>query len=397
MKNFFQKMKGWQKGLLIAALAIVTLLLAVIIIGYAIFSHYYNKMNIQPVDPDITEEIIVDISDDLWDPGDDDPITDPELTPTPEITGSVQQTPSTSGNSSVTEQPVTGSASITNAPVTTLPPVTVPPVTSSGKYDNYVINFGKHVRNILLVGTDGRTLEERGRTDTMILLSINEKTGKIILTSFMRDIYVYIPGVRGEDYHNRLNAAYAHGGITLLMKTLKENFKIKIDEYVRLNFQSFEKIVDILGGVDIELSQEEINYLRLGSSVKPGLVHLNGARALEYCRCRKVPKNGYGSDYARTERQREFLSIMFDKLKGMSLSNVKSILDAVLPNVYTNLTQSDILGLLAKFPTYIKYDIVSQRVPKPGTHESAKINGASVIAVDFDKNIEFLESSIGGK
>lgn len=361
-----KKMKKWMKILLIVLAVILVLLIAASITVYAVFSHYYDKLEYAPLD-DHNESIVHDIEDE----------TDPPLTQT-----------------------------VTDAEGNQLPPVTLPPVTDDPKVEEEVnnsinenisseddlIKVGKNVRNILLVGTDGRTTSARGRSDSMILLTVNENTKEITMTSIMRDIYVYIPEVRTN---NRINASYAHGGVPLLLETIERNFKLEIDQYVRVNFNSFKYIIDTLGGADIKLSQAEIDYLMLGDDVKPGVVHLNGEQALEYCRCRKVNKGDLSGDFARTARQREFLEIMSQKLKGMSVSDMTKLLDVFLPYVTTNLTKNDMLSLLTNCPKYLTYEIRSERLPIDGSWKNAKISGRSVLSVDFKKNIAFLEEIVG--
>lgn len=375
--NTKKKMKKWQKVLLIVLLVILGLMLAAAITVYAVFSHFYNKMNYVPLD-DSSETIIYDIPDETDFPVDAIP--------------------------PVATQTVTDENGNQLPPVTVEPPVTEDP--NAEKENNelidnnintnkdYVIKVDKNVKNILLVGTDGLTANDRGRSDTMILLTINEKTGKITMTSFMRDIYLYIPGVNA---YNRINASYAYGGIPMLVNTIRQNFKLQIDQYVRVNFNAFEYIVDTMGGVDLVLTKEEIAFVGLKGKAEPGLVHLNGAQALAYCRCRSIPKGKLDGDFSRTARQREFLTVMSEKLRTMSISEMSELIDVFLPYVTTNLTQGDILGLLANAPKYLKYDIESARLPVDGSWQFTRIRGMSVIAVNFQKNIDELEKIVGAK
>lgn len=370
------KMKKWQMILLIVLAAILALLLTAAVALYALFAHYYNKLDYAPLE-DHTETIVYDIEDET-----DWPLED----------GSSDAPPT---------------QTVTDAQGSQLPPVTAPPVTEDPKVEAEVkdnidqnvknepdlIKVGKNVKNILLIGTDGRTTKERGRSDSMILLTINENTKEITMTSFMRDIYLYIPEV---NTYNRINASYAYGGVPLLINTIKQNFRLEIDQYVRVNFDSFRYIVDCLGGVDIELNQKEIDYIGMTGQATPGMVHLNGAQALAYCRCRYVPKGNLDGDFARTARQREFLEIMSQKLKGLSVSELTELLDIFLPYVTTNLTQGDILGLLANCAKYLDYDIKSERLPVSGSWKYATIRRMSVLSVDFDKNIKALEKIVGG-
>lgn len=378
--NTKKKMKKWQKVLLIVLLSLLGLMLAAAIALYAVFSYYYGKVEYVPLD-EHNETIIYDVFDE----------TDP-----PEV---IETDPPRTATQTVTDEQGNQLPPIT---VTLDPPQTTVPVTDDPKVEDDVkqeidqnvqkeddkIKVAKNVKNILLIGTDGRTVSDRGRSDTMILLTINENTKKITMTSFMRDIYLYIPTV-GK--YNRINSSYASGGVPLLLDTIERNFKLEIDQYVRVNFDAFEYIIDTLGGADIELTQEEINFVGLGGKATPGLVHLNGAQALSYCRCRSVPKGDLKYDFARTARQREFLSIMSKKLQGMSIAQMTELLEVFLPHVTTNIKQSEMLSLLTSAPKYLGYKVESARIPIDGSWSNATIRGMSVLRINFDKNIRYLK------
>ena len=259
------------------------------------------------------------------------------------------------------------------------------------------------VYNILFIGTDARG-NERGRSDAMILVSINSRTKKIVLTSFLRDIYLYIPSVG----NNRLNAAYAYGGASLLMKTLKQNFGITISNYATTNFFSFIKIIDALGGVTLtvtsaEIKQinhnlKEINKLRglpqskyAMSLSQAGSVRLNGSQALAYARIRYI-----GTDFGRTERQRKVLSALITSFKSAGVKQLSSLMTSVLPLVSTNLKQGDILKLISNSGAYAKYSVVSQSIPASDTYSFVTIRKMSVISINFEKNRKLLKDTIYG-
>lgn len=379
-----RKMKLRYRIIIWSVLILLALVLMLFIGGYLVFRHYYGKLNYIPLDT--TEEIIFSIPDETDD--------------FPDVTTDIK-TPDTAGTHG-TEAPVTGvpvtdpnvTGHSTDAPIITDPVITTkaPEPVEKPKGTDKRISFSKNVINILLVGTDGRTVTERGRSDTMILISINKDTKQIVITSFLRDIYLYIPTVETD---NRLNASYAFGGTSLLLKTLKANFGITIDKYVRTNFQSFEKIIDIVGGVDVELDQAEIDHLNLKNAT-PGVVHLNGSQALSYCRIRKIDKGSLLGDFGRTYRQREVLGQLFEKSKKLSMSEINTLLNELLPLVTTNLTQSEILGIVANAFTYMKYDLVKNRIPADGTYKYVFVRKMSVVSIDFDKNIDLLEKTIKG-
>lgn len=361
------------KILAIIGIVIFCLILCLLIAAYSIYHHYYGKINYVPPTA-TTEEIIYDIPFET----DDLPITDEPIEP-PSVP--------------ITDQPTTGD----QTPITTTPSpatTTAPPYTPPKVDTDKVMQFGSHIRNILLIGTDARTASDRGRSDTMMLVTINDKTGQIIMTSFLRDIYLHIPVI---DSYNRINAAYAAGGVSLLTKTIKENFNIQIDQYIRVNFSGFEHIIDYMGGIDVDLSQAEINFVGLEGSATPGMVHLDGKHALNYCRCRYVSLDGEGGDFARTLRQRNVMNILFEKLQGMSVLEIGGLLDEFLPQVTTNINSNEMLMLLTKAPTYLSYEIRSYRLPVDGSWKYSSVHGMSVLSLNFDKNIAALEKIINGK
>lgn len=260
------------------------------------------------------------------------------------------------------------------------------------------------VVNILLIGNDSRQNGEDGRSDAMILLSISSKTKTIYMTSLLRDMYVDIPGHDG----NRLNAAYSYGGAELLMKTVEQNLDIPVNRYVLVNFEAFANLVDAVGGVDLELTTGELDYVNgylqeyniltnrpQGTdnvdASKPGLVHLNGPQALAYCRIRYI-----GTDFGRTERQRKVLTAIIKKLPS-AIGNVGELMDGLLPNLTTNLTQSECYRLSLMAGKLLTYDIVSDNIPQPGTYKDATIRKMSVLEVDFEANIKYLKEKIYGE
>ena len=261
------------------------------------------------------------------------------------------------------------------------------------------------VTNILLIGNDSRENGEDGRSDAMILLSISNKTKKIYMTSLLRDMYVDIPGHKG----NRLNAAYSYGGAELLMETIEQNFDIHISRYVLVNFEAFANLVDAVGGVDLELTSKEVEYVNgylveynilLGrpegtdyfDDLSGGMVHLNGPQALAYCRNRYI-----GTDFGRTERQRKVLTEVIHKLPKGVLTNPKELIDGLMPNLTTNLTQAECYRLSLMAPKILTYDIVQNSIPIEGTYKDATIRQMAVLEVDFDANKKFLRENLYGE
>lgn len=260
------------------------------------------------------------------------------------------------------------------------------------------------VTNILLIGNDSRENGEDGRSDAMILLSISNKTKKIYMTSLLRDMYVDIPGHKG----NRLNAAYSYGGAELLMETIEQNFDIHISRYVLVNFEAFANLVDAVGGVDLELSSKEVEYVNgylveynilLGrpegtdyfEDTSGGMVHLNGPQALAYCRNRYI-----GTDFGRTERQRKVLTEVIHKLPQGMLTNPQELIDGLMPNLTTNLTQAECYQLSLMAPKAVTYDIIQNSIPLEGTYKDATIREMAVLEVDFEANKKFLQENLYG-
>lgn len=261
------------------------------------------------------------------------------------------------------------------------------------------------VKNILLIGNDSRSQGEDGRSDAMILVSISNKTNSIHLTSLLRDIYVDIPGHDG----NRLNAAYAYGGPELLMETLEENFDIKVNRYMLVNFQAFANLVDAVGGVELELTNEEVKYVNgylveynqlegraegtdyLDSSLS-GVIHLNGPQALAYCRNRYI-----GTDFARTERQRKVISAAMKNAPLALVTNGSELIDGLMSNITTNMTKTELSGLMIQAPIMLTYEMVSGSIPLEGTYSNSNIRGMAVLEIDFEANKDYIQTEIYGK
>lgn len=266
------------------------------------------------------------------------------------------------------------------------------------------ITHDNYVKNILLIGTDVRVSDSwNGNSDSVILISINRKKKKIAMTSFMRDSYIYIPEV---DMCNKLNFAHASGGGALLTKTIEGNFKVHIDGFMRVDFYSMMEIVDTIGGVDMELIPDELpvankyisemadhvpgcnaeeNYL-----TEAGYVHLNGIQAVAYARIRYVGN----ADYERTNRQRKILAEIFKECKTMSVSEIQKFATDVLPKIATNMESEEIWDIVKSAISYLKYDVVSERVPFDDASHSEMINGQSSLVLDMKKNVELLLDTI---
>ena len=261
------------------------------------------------------------------------------------------------------------------------------------------------VTSVLLIGSDSRTSGTEGRSDAMILITISDRTKTVHMTSLLRDMYVEIPGHDG----NRLNAAYAYGGPELLMETINQNFGTGVYHYAVVNFEAFANLVDAVGGVELELTNEEVQWVNaylneynelrgmpmetdyLDTSLS-GNIHLNGAQALAYCRNRYI-----GTDFARTQRQRNVLSAVMKKLPGALITNPGGLINGLFPNLTTNLTQGECMRLAMMAGKLLTYDIVQDSLPLDGTYSNATIREMSVLQVDFDQNRAYIRKEIYGE
>ena len=261
--------------------------------------------------------------------------------------------------------------------------------------DAETIGAGKDIINILLIGQDRRK-EKRARSDSMILCTLNKKEKTLTMTSFMRDMYVQIPGYKD----NRINASYAFGGMELLDATLVKNFGVEVDGNIEVDFNGFESVIDAVGGVDIYLKASEARHMEknvlkgaYGSveewDLSEGMNHLNGKQALAYARNRSTGGDG---DFGRTNRQRTVLNAVLQKAKTMSLTEAINLVKAILPLLTTDLTDAQILGFaMEAFPLLPELELKTQQIPGDGTYRMTKIRGMSVIVPDFEKNREILK------
>ena len=244
------------------------------------------------------------------------------------------------------------------------------------------------VVNILLIGQDRRNTYERAQSDTMILCSIDRSDNTVTMTSFLRDLYVQIPG--HED--NRLNAAYPIGGMKLLNETLKENFGVEVDANIEVDFAGFEAIVDVMGGVDVEMTQAEVDHLAEFYDyhhLVAGVNHLNGEEALAYSRIRYID-----SDFQRTGRQRTVLNALLESIRDANMVQMLSLIDTVLPLIKTDMTDKQIMSYaLEFFPMLRSCQIISQRVPLDGGFEYDTVREMSVIKAYPNMTRDLLEKT----
>ncbi len=251
---------------------------------------------------------------------------------------------------------------------------------------------GSRIVNILLVGQDRLEGEGRTRSDSMILCTFNKRTRELTLTSFLRDLYVQIPGYGG----NRINAAYAYGGMELLEQTLEQNFGVQVDGIVEVDFSGFAQIVDRLGGVEIELREDEAALITEETCIptSAGMQHLCGDQALNYARIRKLDADG---DFSRTSRQRKLMNALMDSYRDAKLSTVLLLINDVLPMISTDLGAGEIMGYaLELFPMLSGATFKQQYIPAGGCFRNQNIDGMAVLVPDMEATRELLAETLLG-
>ncbi len=259
------------------------------------------------------------------------------------------------------------------------------------------------VFNILLIGEENIDSESsRGRSDLLIIATLNLEQNTVKLTSVLRDSLVSIP----NHLDNRINAAYMMGGVSLLYDTFRTNLSIEFDNYCLVNFESFEKIVNSIGGVDISLTAEEAEYLNSTNyisvpeyrTVKEGMNHMNGNQALGYCRVRKVPTADlqYG-DIGRTARQRKLMRGVVERVGKMSNMEFMKFVDDCMTYVTTDMTSEDIEKFMLILTSMMPLHLEEFRLPVEGSYSDVRLRGMLVTQIDLKTNTEALHRFIYGK
>ena len=253
--------------------------------------------------------------------------------------------------------------------------------------------------NVLLLGCDSYTKNDYQRTDSMIIVSINAAKGQVKLTSLMRDTWIPVPGSKN---HRKLTELCAVGGPELTIRAINESFGMNISDYALISMEGMAEIIDLIGGLDLDVTEEERKALNKGlfdlsplSGMEPleqsgEGVHLNGNQATAFARIRKID-----SDYVRTERQRTVLIAIAEKIKnGASASTLLTVATTLLNYVDTNLSLSEIMAI-ASAGLQLDMDSVEQfRVPADGTFESGMYGSVWCIKPNFEKNKKLLHSFI---
>lgn len=340
---------SWQRLSLIALCVVLFVVLVGLISGTAYIQHLIGLVTVQ----DPTEDTI---SEDDW-----ATMTEPSVDPT-DLTG-----------------PSVGHEDVTISTIPSTPP------------EELIVDG---VYNILLIGEDRRAGQSRQRSDSMILCSFNTNNNTITMISFLRDTYVAIPGKSP----NKLNAPYAGGGASLLNQTLALNFGVHVDGNVMVDFEGFKGVIDLLGGVDIKLTEREANHLneKYGWNLSSGTQHLNGTKALAYSRIRKIDM-----DARRAERQRKVLTALINAYKSKSPTEMLTLSTQILETgfVKTNMTASQLTGYITKLgPMLATATINSQQIPADGTYTNMHVGDiVDCKVIDFEVNRKILESILTAK
>lgn len=262
-----------------------------------------------------------------------------------------------------------------------------------GENEGQIIETDDNVVNILLIGQDARPGEGRSRSDSMILVTFNKEKKTITMTSFLRDLYVQIPGYQD----NKLNATYAFGGMPLLNSTLEQNFGVQVDGNVEVNFAYFAQVINALGGVNLELRSDEANFINNATGrnvLSAGMMHLDGEQALVYSRIRHLD---WDADFSRTNRQRKVINALIEKFRNTDLITLLGLMDDLLPMITTDMSNKDMIKLATElFPILKEATIVSQRIPADGAYELKTIRSMSCVVADMDAARELLEQTMGG-
>lgn len=257
------------------------------------------------------------------------------------------------------------------------------------------------VYNILLLGLDR---DSGNLSDSMIVVTIDTNTKALKLTSFMRDMLVTIPGYS----NNKLNTVYRTGGIELLKEVFAKHFDLCLDGYVAVNFSSLTQVIDKLGGVSVYMTEAEAEFLNTSNyiadpqyrnlQVYTGAHWLNGAQATGYARIRFVNKGSEADDYARTSRQRQILTAIYDQFKNQSLTELLSLMETVLPLVTTDFTVLEMTDIATRSVAagVLSCEMEQFRIPVNNSFQESYYNQMSVLDIDFDINTKELHKFIFG-
>lgn len=261
------------------------------------------------------------------------------------------------------------------------------------------------IYNVLLIGVDRQEQNWNGNSDCMILVSIDKADNRVTMVSLMRDTYVNIPGVG----YKKLNAAYAYGAGPLLCETITETYKVDVERYVAVDFWDLVDIIDIIGGVYLEITAEEaevangyiLDMCERLMDIDPeehyfpaegGTVYADGVQAVAYARIRYVGN----SDFDRTERQRYVLTQLMEEVKQLSLAEMTSVMQSVMGYVTTNIPETEIWSMVTELPDMLDYSFETSRIPYDGMYSTIYVDGQDMLVPDWEETLELLHEFIYG-
>ena len=277
-----------------------------------------------------------------------------------------------------------------------------------------VIVPDKYITNIMLVGQNWREDEQNKLSDTMILCSINRKTQTMTLVSFLRDLYAPLPAYAGHGSgRNRINVCYAlgsswkgtsQGGMEMLALCIEQNFGIHVDHTIEVSLDSFPRIIDGFGGVEIDVTEEEAKYMteKVGyiGDVEPGLQTLDGMETLAYARIRQID-----GDRQRSARQRAVLAALVDKCRGIGVMEFHSAAEYVLPSIVTDMTNEEISNYIWELMPMVKNmkiqsltcPVDNETLPNSMWGKTIDLYGyqSSVVECNLSLNGEYLRKALG--
>ena len=240
----------------------------------------------------------------------------------------------------------------------------------------------------LLVGYDRQNGLAQARSDTMILCRFDKQTQRLVLVSLLRDLYLPIPGYG----NNRLNAAYAYGGAQLLKETVEKNFGISIDGCIEVDFSQFARIIDLLGGAQLELREDEAALIsrETGTQIQPGIQRLTGAQALCYARIRSLDADG---DFSRTARQRKLLGALWESYKDCSFPRLIRVMGTLVPMLRTDLESGVLLETAVDvFPCLKQMELCGYSIPNQECCRDQVVDGMAVLTTDMESAGKMLRS-----
>lgn len=247
--------------------------------------------------------------------------------------------------------------------------------------------------NILVLGTDarGEKLTKYARSDAMILVSINKTDKTVKLVSLERGMGVYMETGEMAGQWDLLTHAFRWGGAALVCDCVENHLRVEVDHYVRVTFDTVQTVVDAIGGICVELDQNEAGYLSTvyGGHIKTGTTWLNGTEALAYARLRE-----FDSDWQRVGRQRKVILAAVQALKGASLKQLNNLLDQTLPLIQTDMSMMDIADMMLYAPNFLTSEFDQMTIPKQGTYGYK--DGIKGFAVDYEVNSQILRDFLYG-